>query len=150
MKTKTFRKLIADINKKPVQYPMSTYRQGLGQRLRYQMGQEQAAETQSNRGGFGTMPTNNQRTQAPDSPLERMYQERVSRFGRQTRKGRFNASPESSQQQIKYTQGTNALVRKQLERGEISPVTAGQRTSFMPNYYSVQRQRSQARTKGRK
>jgi hypothetical protein len=113
---------------------------GMVQRESYMKGQKSER-------GFGITTPQAYPKPNPNTPLERMYQERQSRFGRNVRKNRFTGADQSTQQQIKYTQGTNALVRKQLERGEISQEAFQNRYSFMPNTYSVARARNKMRGK---
>ena len=116
---------------------------GMIQRESYMKGQKRQ---QSNM-GFGMTNPQAYPKPNPNTPLERMYQDRQSRFGRNVKRNRFTGSEQSAQQQVKYTQGTNALVRKQLERGEISQEAFANRYSFMPNTYSVARARNKMRGK---
>jgi hypothetical protein len=161
--TRFRKRAFANINKEPQdnmerisarlqgtkQQPGATLQlKGMMQRESYMKQQRAQQVSESNKFGFGVIPsqggTYNPNSQ-PNTMLERMYRDRTSRFGRQVRKGRFGASGESTQQQIKYTQGTNRIVMKQAEMGEITPDKATNRYSFSPNYYSMQRARDKSR-----
>ena len=104
-----------------------------------------AQQKKQDRQGFGTVKPQAYSQPNPNTPLERMYQDRMSRFGRNVRKNRFSGSEQGTQRQIKYIKGTNNLVRKQLERGEISQEAFANRYSFMPNSYSATRARGKVK-----
>ena len=137
--TRFQKRLFANIDRNPE--TTNLQQRGMVQREGYMKGQQKQKDMR----GFGMVKPGAYPKPDSNKPLERMYQERQSRFGRNVKRNRFTGSEQSTQQQVKYTQGTNALVRKQLERGEISQEAFANRYSFMPNTYSVARARGRVK-----